>query len=164
MIYLILETNEILKTACPIWDFQNPPTHSGLLEGSMYSIMRESHGIGLAAPQLGNLYRVFVMGDLEHSWTCVNPEILEKSIEEEIDVEGCLSFPNLHLKVKRSITIKVRYFNFDRKETIETLTGVWARCFQHELDHLNGVVFTTKVSKLVLDMAKRKRNKKIDNH
>jgi peptide deformylase len=159
MIYLILETNELLRTVCPLWDFNNPPAEPKLLEISMHSIMQESHGVGLAAPQLGLLYRVFVMGDTERSWTCVNPEILEKSTEEELDIEGCLSFPNLHLKIKRPVSIKVKYFDFTGKETIETLTGLWARCFLHELDHLNGVVFTTKVSKLVLDMAKRKRNK-----
>jgi peptide deformylase len=160
MSYLILETDLILRTVCPIWDFENPLTEPSLLEIEMHSIMRESHGIGLAAPQIGLLYRIFVMGNAEHSWTCVNPEILEKSTEEELETEGCLSFPDLYLKVKRPATIKVRYFDFNGKETIETLTDIWARCFQHELDHLNGTVFTTKVSKLVLDMAKRKRNKK----
>jgi len=156
---LLSEKSILLRTICPVWDFNNLLANVEILSKYMYSFMRNNNGIGLAAPQLGLLYRIFIMGDDERFWVCINPEILEKSVEEVIETEGCLSFPGLFFKVKRSEYVKVKYFDISGNEKTETLTGIWSRCFQHELDHLNGVLFTEKVSKLVLDMAKKKRLK-----
>jgi peptide deformylase len=156
---LVLENDKVLRTVCPNWVFNDSSVDIRSLVDSMRSIMIEFNGIGLAAPQIGFLYRIFIMGDDELKWVCINPEILEKSVEEVIDSEGCLSFPALFLKVKRAEKIKVKYFDIEGEERVEVLTGIWSRCFQHELDHLNGIVFTEKVSKLSLDIAKRKRKK-----
>ena len=157
---LVLETDSVLRTKCESWDFNNPPTNIELFSNMIYRIMEENNGVGLAAPQVGFSYRIFVMGNNEEYFTCINPEILEKSVEEVIESEGCLSFPALFLKVKRAEKIKVKYFNIKGEEKIETLTGLWSRCFQHELDHLNGIVFTEQVSRLSLNIANRKRKKK----
>ena len=156
---LVLEADFILKTKCESWDFNDPKTNIELFSSLMLKIMEENNGVGLAAPQIGFSYRIFVMGKDGEYWVCINPEILEKGVEEVIDTEGCLSFPALFLKVKRTEKIKVKYLNIKGEEKIETLTGLWSRCFQHELDHLDGIVFTEKVSRLSLDIAKRKRKK-----
>lgn len=119
---------------------------------------RKAHkALGLAANQAGLDIRMFVMGRDFAEFVCINPEIIESSNVLEIGTEGCLSFPFLILKIGRPTTIKVKYYDQDLKEVSCEFTGSFARCFQHELDHLNGITFTKKVSKLVLAMASKKR-------
>jgi peptide deformylase len=130
------------------------------LAARLHSTRRASHAVGLAANQVGIKARMFVMADSTLEFTCINPEIIEAS-EDVVDYEeGCLSFPYLHLKIKRPATVKVKYLDEDLQEKEQEFKGVLARCFQHELDHLNGVVFTEKVSKLVKIMAEKKIAKK----
>lgn len=130
------------------------------LSDRLHATRRASRAVGLAANQVGIKARMFVMEVASIEFTCINPEIVSSGETEITYEEGCLSFPNLRLKIKRPAEIKVRYIdeNLDTKE--ETFKGTLARCFQHELDHLNGVTFTDKVSKLILVMAKKKATKK----
>ena len=78
----------------------------------------------------------------------INPEIIEESQEIVELEEGCLSIPGIYKRVKRPEKVKVKYLNENGKEIIEELDGIWARVFQHELDHLNGVLFIDKLSPL----------------
>jgi peptide deformylase len=126
----------------------------------LHSTRRAYKAVGLAANQVGIKARIFVIGNVETELTCINPETILISETEVNNFEGCLSFPSLRLKVKRPATIKVRFLNENLEEKEMTLNGLLARCFQHELDHLNGIVFTEKVSKLVLAMAKKKAVKR----
>jgi peptide deformylase len=109
------------------------------LADRMFRVMRREGGIGLAATQVGVAKRMFVMEVQGRDRACWNPEILDSSSEQQESVEGCLSFPGDSCTIKRPTTVRVRYYNCAGKLQEETLTGLEARCFQHELDHLDGI-------------------------
>jgi len=102
---------------------------------NMIKKMKKKNGLGLSAPQIGDMRRYFVFKNK----VAINPEILEKSLEEEVLKEGCLSFPDVYVLVSRSKNIKVKYMNLKLEEVIENISGIEARVFAHELDHLNGI-------------------------
>jgi len=134
------------------------------LSGEMAKIMMDKQGIGLAANQVGVDAQIFVMRPLLHPevtkpFAIINPKILEVSEETHTGPEGCLSHPGLVLKVKRPVKLVAQFLDIDAKECILEFSGIDARCFLHEYDHLNGIEFTDRVSKLKLDMAKKKLNK-----
>jgi len=135
------------------------------LEKDMIEFMLANHGIGLAANQIGITKRVFVMGSYNiegfpEPFAVFNPVIKQTSEEEILNREGCLSFPDLWLHVKRPTWIIAEYQD-SKGNTHETkIDGYLATCFQHELDHLNGVCFVDKVSKLKLQLAMKKVNKR----
>lgn len=157
-IKLVEEDTLSLRAICTSWDFQTDGDPIDLVK-SMAKLMIESNGIGLAAPQVGINKRIFIMGNSDKLIACINPEILSSDGEEK-DIEGCLSFPNLWLRVMRFKTINVRYQNTAGEVVELTLSGLPARVFQHELDHLNGVCFDTRVGPTALEIAKNKRRKR----
>lgn len=119
-------------------DFQYP-LRNQMLVNQMLGLMRMENGIGLAAPQIGISKRLFVMSVDGHDRACFNPEVLSASDVLTDFEEGCLSFPGESCIIKRPSSIKVKYQNHFG-DWIETdLTGLEARCFQHELDHLDGI-------------------------
>ncbi len=155
---LVKENNAILREVASPWDFTVDGDPNDLIR-SMVKVMMENNGIGLAGPQVGVNKRIFVMGNESKMFACINPEVVEAT-GNEMDIEGCLSFPDLWLRVRRADTIKVRYYNAVG-ELIETeFTGLIARVFQHERDHLDGVCYDTRVAKLSLEMAKNRRKKR----
>ena len=114
----------------------------------MVDKMREANGVGLAANQVDVDKRFFVLEIDGVVKKVINPEILENS-EEEIDYEeGCLSIPNVYKKVVRPEKSKVKYQNEEGEEIVEELEEMWSRAFQHELDHLDGILFVDRVSPL----------------
>ena len=131
------------------------------LAEQMHTIMAQHNGIGLAAPQVGLDKSFFIMGDKSRYKLIVNPKIIEKGDEEGLINEGCLSFPGLFLKVLRPLNVVVEYVNTNGEKVNEKLEGMMSRVFQHETDHLNGITFDTLVSKLKLDMAMKKLNKRL---
>lgn len=130
-------------------------------ESEMFELMDRRFGIGLAAPQIGDPYRMFVMKHSVHGLIGVyNPEILETSGSVSME-EGCLTFPLLYMVMTRPESVKVRYTKTDGVTVVEeTLTGIDARCFLHEYDHLQGVLFVNLVSDFKLKMAINKRDKR----
>lgn len=159
-----LGPHESLTQISTPWNFS---TDSGAeeLEKTMCKFMTDNRGIGLAANQIGLTKRVFVMGSYNiegfpSPFALFNPEILNVSEEETIDKEGCLSYPDLWLTVKRPSVINVRYQDSQGNFIEAAMSGLIARCFQHELDHLNGVCFVDKVSQLKLQLAMKKLRKK----
>jgi peptide deformylase len=134
------------------------------LEKSMIDFMIEANGIGLAANQIGIVKRVFVMGSnnipgFPAPFAVFNPRIIEASTEMITDQEGCLSYPGLFLTVKRPSWIVAEYQNA-KGDTIEArFDGYLSKCFQHELDHLDGICFVDKVSPLKLNLAMKKLRK-----
>jgi peptide deformylase len=130
-------------------------------ERSMVNLMIASRGIGLAANQIGITKRFFVIGYESFDvftkpvilW---NPSIVRSSEEIVEDVEGCLSFPGIWVKVKRPKQVTVRWQNLKGETLMQHLDGIESKCFQHELDHIDGITFNTRVSKLKWDMAKKK--------
>jgi peptide deformylase len=106
----------------------------------MHTLIQAEGGIGLAANQCGERVRMFIMLIDGEFWVCFNPEILETSTDLTEFSEGCLSFPGESCIIKRPETILVKYFDISGVEIIERLAGLPSRCFQHELDHLNGII------------------------
>lgn len=129
------------------------------LINSMKETLIKVNGIGLAAVQVGVLKRIFVAYDREKEnfITLINPTILEKK-EEEIDMEGCLSFPDIYFSITRAKKVVVKGINEKGKEVIVEGEGIMARCFQHEIDHLNGVLIIDYASEREKDFYKEKLN------
>ena len=132
----------------------------------MFETMKKYGGIGLSANQVGKPYRMFVMGDHPNiskgkKWVCINPKITNVTKDLIRYKEGCLTFPFLFLDIERPQDISVEYLDENLEKKEEHMTGIVARCFQHEFDHMQGIVFTEHVSKLKLDMAIKKRDKQI---
>lgn len=145
------------------WNF-NVDTGAEILELAMIDFMSKNKGIGLAANQIGLTKRVFVIGSRNIEgfplpFAAFNPKILESSQELAIDQEGCLSYPGLWLNVKRPERIVAEYQTSKGDTITAEMSGLIARCFQHELDHLNGVCFVDKVSRLKLQLALKKQGK-----
>ena len=132
------------------------------MKDNLIETMEHYNGIGLSANQCGIMERVFVMySDVKKREiiACFNPKIVTESDEEIFMDEGCLTYPGLWLKVKRPDGIEVTYEDENGEKQEKAMFGLEGRIFQHEYDHMIGTNFTKKVSKLRLDMA-RKRQKK----
>jgi peptide deformylase len=147
---------------------------------NMVSTMYAEGGVGLAAVQVGVLKRILVIDvdyetdDHQHHdhHDCggihvkntnprffVNPEIIESSKEVKSYNEGCLSFPNMRSDVVRPEIVKVKYLDFEGKEHVEEMSELLGICIQHEIDHLNGIVFVDHISKLKRDVILNKMKK-----
>ena len=133
-------------------------------EHDMVKLMIESKGWGLAANQIGITKRFFAIGsdtfDIFKKPAIIwNPSIVRESEEKTLDEEGCLSFLGVFVKVLRPKKVTVKWQNLKGETLMQHLDGMASKCFQHELDHLNGITFNTHVSKLKWDMAKKKLEK-----
>jgi peptide deformylase len=156
---LVVDPDPILKQRAENWDFKNH-INAAVIEREMLELMKTSNAIGLSGNQVGLLRRVFVMKLADgREIGCFNPWIMHGDNDQVDGDEGCLSFPNLWLKVKRNIKITAAYLDNTGKQSIIELEGIDARCFQHELDHLEGITFTEHVSNLKLQMARKKQRK-----
>jgi peptide deformylase len=125
------------KKAKPV-DFRYPQQNLQLQE-QMHKFMVRENGIGLAAPQIGISRRIFVMQFQGQQWHCFNPEIIDTASEMIDFDEGCLSFPGEHCIIKRPRWVDVSYQDHRGHRHSERLDSILARCFQHELDHLDGI-------------------------
>ena len=140
------------------------------LVANMYETMYAADGVGLAAPQIDLSIRVVVIGfrpydektdtygDVTEQHTLVNPEIVEFKGEKKFFNEGCLSVPGIHEDVLRPDTIVLHWWDEDWVEHTEEIDGLFARVAQHEIDHLDGKVFTDRLSNLRRTMLRRKLN------
>lgn len=130
------------------------------LKKEMVEFMIANNGIGLSANQIGLDAKIFVMGDsVENSTMCINPTVLQYTSDTQDDIEGCLSFPNVFVKIKRPKEILAKYWNENLEECTVKIEGYSAKCYLHELDHLLGITFKDRVSKLKWDMAQKKARK-----
>ena len=132
----------------------------------MLATMYDAPGIGLAANQVGLLNRVLVMdlarkddGEEPNPICMANPEILWESEEMSVMEEGCLSIPRQYAEVERPATVRVKYLDYDGKEAELEASGLLSHCVQHEIDHLNGVLFIDYLSSLKRNMLLRKLDK-----
>jgi len=115
----------------------------------MTQTMTKEQGIGLAAPQVGVLKRVIVVhGDFKghRILGLINPKITKMSKEKEKDIEGCLSFPGIFLEIKRAKEAEVKGLDINGKKVKLKAKGLLARVLQHEIDHLDGIVFYNRLS------------------
>ena len=135
----------------------------GLVD-DMFETMYDAPGIGLAAIQVGVPKRIVTM-DLskkegeKNPRVFVNPEIVWSSDDTSVYEEGCLSIPEVHEDVERPARVKVEFLDLDGKKHEEEAEGLYATCIQHEIDHLNGVLFIDHISKLKRDRIIKKFSK-----
>ena len=134
------------------------------LMDDMLATMYEAPGIGLAAPQIGVSRRLIVMDPAKDDapktpLVMVNPEILDRSEELRLHDEGCLSIPDFTAEIERPAKIRVAYIDREGKPQETELEGIWSTLVQHEVDHLNGILFIDYLSRLKRDMVVRKFTK-----
>ena len=153
---LIKAPDEFLEKQVKAFDFST--MDPGEISKNMIDVMHKYRGVGLAANQVGVDAQIFVMGEKD-PMTVINPIVTEVGTEKVEMEEGCLSFPGLYMKVSRPSVVSVQYLDIEQKECIIKLEGFHARVFLHEYDHLQGITFDQRVSKLRLDMAKKKQQK-----
>ncbi|MCC5986825.1 MAG: peptide deformylase [Pararhodobacter sp.] len=144
---IILHPDPRLKKVCP----QVPAVTDEIrrLAEDMLETMYDAPGVGLAAPQLGEMKRLFVMdcargeveGEKPRPMVLINPEIIWQSAETSTYEEGCLSIPEQYADITRPSRVRMRWLGLDGQTHEEDFTGLWATCAQHELDHLNGKLF-----------------------
>jgi len=130
----------------------------------MFKLMREAHGVGLAAPQVGRNLRLFVMnatGEAGDDYVFVNPALSDADGQEEAE-EGCLSLPDIRIKVLRNKRIKIRAHDLHGEPFERVAEGFIPRVWQHEFDHLNGIMLTDRMGP-VAKMTHRKRLKELED-
>jgi len=138
-----------------------------VLAADMCDVMYDEPGIGLAAPQVGEAIRMFVIdtewsedGASRNPQVMINPEFLRREGKITWE-EGCLSVPDYTADVERSSHVTIRALDLDGKEIIEEAEGLRAVCLQHEFDHLDGVLFIDRISRLKRGLYVKKRKKQL---
>ncbi|SFL29950.1 peptide deformylase [Methylorubrum salsuginis] len=131
------------------------------LAADMIETMYDAPGVGLAAVQIGVLKRVVTIDaskdeNAKNPTVYLNPEIVWSSEEKRVYDEGCLSIPDFYGEVERPDRVRVRYMNLDGATVEQEADGLLATCLQHEIDHLNGVLFIDHLSKLKRDRVMKK--------
>lgn len=147
MSQIIVAGNPILKkVAEPVTSFDKKLK---FLVNDMKKSLYAANGVGLAAPQIAVSKRIFVADDGESGFEAyINPQWVPDGEEKNIDVEGCLSVPELYGEVERFANVIVHYQDIHGKKKMRKASGLLARCIQHETDHLNGVLFIEKAISL----------------
>jgi len=136
---LISDKNKILHKPCSVIPEINKDFKE--LISKMFDLMKIHSGLGLAAPQVGLSQRFFIMSYGGQKIVCVDPKILEFSGDMILKEEGCLSYPNQYMSIRRPESIKVTYTDINNKVKKTKFKGMKARIFQHESDHLHGLTF-----------------------
>ena len=160
----------ILVAPDPVLKQKSKPVEGGVTDAhralmdDMLETMYAAPGIGLAAIQVGEPIRIIVMdlqreGEDKQPRYFVNPEILWASEETLPYEEGCLSIPDIYDEVERPARVKLRYLNYQGEQVEEDAEGLFAVCIQHEMDHLEGVLFIDHLSRLKRESALRKLKK-----
>ena len=162
---LVKETDPILKKVLQPFDFENPIMSPHELVAEMHRIRKEKGGVGLAASQIGIDARVIVIGmggfetdgveDFERAY--FNP-VVKSLMQGEIKmIEGCLSFPDLYIEIKRKQNLTISWHDVDGLPHEESFGGITSRIIQHELDHLEGIVFTQRADRYHLEKGRKER-------
>ncbi|WP_118137453.1 peptide deformylase [Oceanicella sp. SM1341] len=159
---ILIHPDARLKKVCDPVSEVTPEMRS--LAEDMLETMYDAPGVGLAAPQVGVLSRVFVMDcsgkdEGEEPMVLFNPEITWASEEVNTHEEGCLSIPEIYENVTRPASVRMAFLDMDGKPQEREFDGLWATCAQHELDHLNGRLFIDYLSALKRSMITSKMKK-----
>ena len=158
-----------LKEMCPEFNFGTDHImENGTIISAkeLFELLRDTmvanKGVGLSAPQLGIMARVFVIGNPGEPESIIgvfNPIIVDYDEETVSYEEGCLSYPGLFIKIKRPRAIRVRYRGWDGEAGTTRYEGYTARVFQHEYDHLNGITYHSRANRFHLEQARNAKNK-----
>ena len=176
MVELIKGTDPRLKESCPEFKFDTGyimEDGTVLQAKELYELLRdkmiEEKGVGLAAPQIGIMARVFVIGNPSDPASIIgvfNPLITNYDEDTVVYEEGCVSYPGLFIKIKRPRGIRVRYRGWNGEADTVRYEGYTARVFQHEYDHLNGITYQTRANRYHLEQArkfKEKADRRLEN-
>jgi peptide deformylase len=153
------ENHPMLKVQIPEYKFDLPNPLMEMLVKRLKMTMKLYGGIGLSANQCGVFERVFVIGTDHFQIACINPRIIGQAPSTIKAEEGCLSFPGLHVKLDRPDWVEVEFTNEMGELKQMRLEGITARCFQHELDHMNGIRMIDHIGPVALQMARKKQEK-----
>jgi peptide deformylase len=150
------EHHPMLKAVMPEHDINMLPNPViSKFARRLLATMHMYQGIGLSANQCGIQERMFVIGD----FVCINPKIVNHSANIIKMKEGCLSYPGLYVTIDRYYEIDVEYYDVGGQLQQRHFEGVTAQAFQHELDHMNGITFTSYVKPVALQLARQKQQK-----
>jgi peptide deformylase len=156
---LVSTDDETYNSVLDKFDFNDPPIDPVELAKDLQDIMVEKNGLGLAANQVGLPYRVAVFNCAPEKLTMYNPSIVYYNEDYSVAEEGCLSHPGFFVKIRRPSTIRVRYQDETGEFKALTLSDLMARAVQHEVDHLNGIDFLERASKINIERAKARDKK-----
>ena len=158
---IIKEVKKLREKVTENWSFIKPLKDTKEFAEELIEVMWSNSGLGISANQLGYNYRVFTMrGETkEESIVCFNPVIKDFSPEMNTMEEGCLSLPDVFAKVVRPAHVALSYLDEDGKEEGQLASGMTARVFQHELDHLDGILFTDRIGDFTRQRAFEKARK-----
>lgn len=148
-----------LLEKCEDFDFKDPSFDPIEFSQNLVKFMYDENGLGVAANQVGVPYRIFAMRGSPENFVCFNPKIVQYGEMEVVLEEGCLSYPGLVVKVKRPQHIRVRFNTPNGEVLTKQFTGMTARVFQHEYDHLDGIRFYDKANKFHRDKAMKEWKK-----
>ena len=158
---VLVDGDEILrKKSKPVTIFDD---NLAVLLDDMFETMHKNEGAGLAGVQVGVLKRLFVMKAGKEAYECINPEIIKTEGKNNIEIEGCLSIPNKCGLVERPAKVWVKFQDRTGKLINKKFTGFEAKCFCHESDHLDGILYSDKASRMFADRkeyVKYEQNKK----
>jgi peptide deformylase len=153
------ENHPMLSVVIPEYTEAIPNPSMKNLVARLKMTMKLYNGIGLSANQCGIFQRVFVIGTEHFQIACINPKVVAQSEELSKDNEGCLSFPGMFLKVERPIWVDAEFYDETGAFKQIRLEGLTAKCYLHELDHMNGVKFIDHAGPLAVQMARQRQGK-----
>lgn len=159
---LVKDDHPLLKTKLDYFDFDNPLIDPIELTNNLIETMIANKGLGLSANQCGLPYRVFVMWS-NPTKVCFNARVVDQTTDQVMLDEGCLSYPNLFIKIKRPKIVKVRYQDEKGEVQNEKFIGMTARCFLHELDHMDGITYLQRANPIHIQRA-RNQKKHLDRN
>jgi peptide deformylase len=151
----------MLDDEIPEYDDPLPNPQMTKLVKRLKMTMKKFGGLGLSANQCGVYERVFILGYGDDSFACINPKVIEQSEEVERSKEGCLSYPGMFLTVPRPKWIIAEFMDETGQVKQMRFDGITARCFLHELDHMNGIRFVQHVGSVAIRLGRQKQQKNI---
>lgn len=155
------DNHPMLQDEIPVYIEMLPNPQMNLLIQRLKMTLKKFGGLGLSANQCGVFERVFVIGYGDEAFACINPKVVETSQELVKEKEGCLSYPGMYLTVPRYKWIVAEFINESGQLVQQRFEGITARCFLHELDHMNGVRFVDHVGPVAIRLARQKQEKNI---
>lgn len=145
-----------ITEVCEEFDFNNQPFDPVEYARNLIKFVYDNNALGVAANQVGCPYRIFAMRGSPENFVCFNPKIVQYSEQTVTLEEGCLTYPGLLVKIKRPEFVRVRFQTPNGETLTKQFIGMSARVFQHEMDHLDGIVFHSRANKFHRDQAMRK--------
>ena len=157
---LLYYPNEFLAKEVKDVDIKDPKIDLKEIKEKMTDIMLSNCGIGLSANQIGLDAKIFIMGDTKENISLIiNPKVLQHTQDTVLELEGCLSFPNVYIKIRRPKEILAEYYDESLEQKRTHVKGYGTKVFLHEWDHLHGITFKDRVSNMKWNMALKKAKK-----